>query len=148
MSNINRKFTPTVQATRRRDVEISGREDPAKVRFRPCLDPQSFQSRTSSQPPRNLQRKTHYRVGRMASTCSLITLGCRFYRSALVSLTMPSHWQKYRPKIFNMKRYQVAGILHDRHVVLIDFCWNSCLSPRGVGRLKCKYPNQKAELQR
>ena len=26
----------------------------------------------------------------MASTCSLITLGCRFYRSALVSLTMPS----------------------------------------------------------
>ena len=72
-----------------RDVEIPGRKDLAEVCLNSCFDPQSFQSRTSSQPPQNLQRKSHCRVGRMASACCLRPLGCRFYRSALVSLTMP-----------------------------------------------------------
>jgi len=47
-----REFTPAIQATGGRDVEISGRKDLAEVCLNSCFDPQSFQSRTSSQPPR------------------------------------------------------------------------------------------------
>ena len=49
-----------------------------------------FQPPTPSQSPRHFQTRPSRRPGRVASTCSLIVLDCRFFGSSLISLTMPS----------------------------------------------------------
>ena len=54
------------------------------------LDLQPFQPPTPSQPPRYFQTSPSYRLGRMASTCTLRVLYYGFFCSGPVSLTMPS----------------------------------------------------------
>jgi len=61
------KFTPAVQATRKRDVEIPGGQDPAEILVCPRLDPQSFQSRTPTIRSQYLQKEALSRIGRVAS---------------------------------------------------------------------------------
>jgi len=53
-------------------VEIPGRKDPAEVRLNSCFDPQSIQSRTSSNPTRNIQAEPRCGNGRMASAGGVI----------------------------------------------------------------------------
>ena len=65
-------------------------KNPADIHLRPCLDPQPFQPPTPSQSPRHFQTRPSRRPGRVASTCSLIVLDCRFFGSSLISLTMPA----------------------------------------------------------
>ena len=71
------------------DGQVQRHQDPAEIRRRPRLDPQSFQPGTPSQPPRYFQTRPSRRLGRVASTCSLRGLDCRFFRPNPVSLTMP-----------------------------------------------------------
>ena len=70
--------------------QFRGRKDPAEICFRPCIDPQPFQPRTSSQPPRNCQSGPGRRLGRVASIGSLRPFDCRFQKSCPFGLTMPS----------------------------------------------------------
>ena len=64
---------------------------------RPCRHspPSMPRSTTNFNHQRHLNRPRHFqtrpsrRPGRVASTCSLIVLDCRFFGSSLISLTMP-----------------------------------------------------------
>ena len=73
---------------------VQRHQDPADIHLRPCLDPQPFQPPTPSQSPRHFQTRPSRRPGRVASTCSLIVLDCRFFGSSLISLTMPAHQRR------------------------------------------------------
>ena len=89
---LNNRVENSHQPFRRREgamAKFEGRKDPATIRLRPRLDPQPLQPRTPSRPPRHSQTRPSRRPGRVASTCSLRVLDCRFYSSAPVSLTMP-----------------------------------------------------------
>ena len=55
--------------------------------FKQGRSPPLAESRQST--PRSDSRGGHCRTGRVASTCSLIVLDCRFFGSSLISLTMP-----------------------------------------------------------
>ena len=85
----DRELAPAVQTTGSGNGQFQGRKDPAEICFRPCLDPQPFQPRTSSQPPRNFQTKPGRHLGRVASIGGLRPFDCRFYKSCPVRLTMP-----------------------------------------------------------
>ena len=54
------------------DVAILGRKAPAEVRLNSCFDPQSFQSRTSSNPTRNIQAEPRCGHGLMAPAGGVI----------------------------------------------------------------------------
>ena len=68
-----------------RDIKTS-----TEIRLHSRLDLQPFQPPTPSQPPRYFQTSPSYRLGRMASTCTLRVLYYGFFCSGLVSLTMPT----------------------------------------------------------
>ena len=96
---LNNRAEHSHQPFRRREGAMARRslcssvqrhQDPAEIHLRPCLDPQPFQPPTPSQSPRHFQTRPSRRPGRVASTCSLIVLDCRFFGSSLISLTMPS----------------------------------------------------------
>ena len=83
------KLTSTLSKAGRGNGSVQRHQDPAEIHLRPCLDPQPFQPPTPSQSPRHFQTRPSRRPGRVASTCSLIVLDCRFFGSSLISLTMP-----------------------------------------------------------
>ena len=89
---------------------VQRHQDPAEIHLRPCLDPQPFQPPAPSQSPRHFQTKPSRRPGRVASTCSLIVLDCRFFGSSLISLTMPG------------KGLRAAGRKAFRHRALVQRC--------------------------
>ena len=60
---ISEELTPTVPTTREGDGEVQEHQDPSEVCLRPCLDPQSLQSRPPPQPPRYLQAEPRSRPG-------------------------------------------------------------------------------------
>jgi putative transposase len=71
----NNRAENSHQPFRRREeamAKFMAVEDPAEILRRSRLDLQPFQPRTSSQPLQDL-KKTHCRIGRMASACCLIT---------------------------------------------------------------------------
>ena len=70
-------------------IQVQRHQDPAAIRRRPRLDPQSFQPGMSSLQPRELQTQSLGRLGRVASTCSLRALDRWFHWSHPGSLTMP-----------------------------------------------------------
>ena len=84
--------TPPARTLSQSSVKENSRaqEDLAEIHLRPCLDPQPCQPPTPSQSPRHFQTRPSRRPGRVASTCSLIVLDCRFFGSSLISLTMPT----------------------------------------------------------
>ena len=72
---LNNRAENSHQPFRRREGAMSkfpGRKDPAEVCLNSCFNPQSFQSRTSSHPTRNIQGESRCRHGRMASTGGVI----------------------------------------------------------------------------
>ncbi len=66
-----RKLASTVPTTRGCDGEIPEYQDPAKIRFRPRLDPKPFQPRPTPKPPRHFQEEPLSCFGRVASTGGL-----------------------------------------------------------------------------
>ena len=89
---LNNRAENSHRPFRRREgamARFRGHRDPAEIRLRPRLDPQPFQPRPSSQPPRYFQTRPSRRLGRVASTCSLRGLDCRFFRPDPVTLTTP-----------------------------------------------------------
>ena len=89
LNNRAEKLTSTLSKAGRGNGSVQRHQDPAEIHLRPCLDPQPFQPPTPSQSPRHFQTRPSRRPGRVASTCSLIVLDCRFFGSSLISLTMP-----------------------------------------------------------
>ena len=90
---LNNRAEHSHQPFRRREGAMARFRDSKTlqiIHLRPCLDPQPFQPPTPSQSPRHFQTRPSRRPGRVASTCSLIVLDCRFFGSSLISLTMPS----------------------------------------------------------
>ena len=72
---LNNRAENSHQPFRRREGAMSkfpGRKDPAEVRLNSCFNPQSFQSRTSSHPTRNIQAEPRRGHGRMASAGGVI----------------------------------------------------------------------------
>ena len=87
---LNNRAENSHQPFRRREgAMVRFKQDPAEIRLRSRLDPQPFQPRPPSQPPRYFQTRPSRRLGRVASTRSLRAFDCRFYKSYPVSLTMP-----------------------------------------------------------
>ena len=89
LNNRAGKLTSTLSKAGRGNGSVQRHQDPAEIYLRPCLDPQPFQPPAPSQSPRHFQTKPSRRPGRVASTCSLIVLDCRFFGSSLINLTMP-----------------------------------------------------------
>ena len=85
------KLASTVSKAGRGDGSVQRHQDLAEIRRRPRLDPQPFQPRPPSQPPRYFQTRPSRCLGRVASTCCLKVLYYGFFCSGLVSLTMPFH---------------------------------------------------------
>ena len=102
---------------------------PCRVCCRPRFHPQSFQPGTSSLHPRELQTQSLRRFGRVASTCSLRVLGCWFYWSDQVSLTMPwasmvhGFQQEIEGNVPRLRGTRTAGRLLRR-------CWQIVLVER------------------
>ena len=90
LNNRGGKPASAVSKAGRSDGAVQRHQDPAEIRLRPRLDPQPFQPRPPSQPPRYFQTRPSRRLGRVASTRSLRAFDCRSYSSYPVSLTMPS----------------------------------------------------------
>ena len=84
-----RKLTSALSKAGRGNGTVQRHQDLAEILLRPCFDPQPFQPPTPSHPTRYFQTSPSHRPGRVVSTCSLKVLDCRFFRSDLVSLTMP-----------------------------------------------------------
>ena len=85
---LNNRAENSHQPFRRREGAMSkfrDVKDLAEVRLNSCFDPQSFQSRPSSQQPRNFQADALSRLGRMAPSGGLKA------RSPAISET-GSHW--------------------------------------------------------
>ena len=90
---LNNRAENSHRPFRRREgpmARFRGRQDPAEILLRPCLDLQPFQPPKPSQPPRYFQTSPSHRLGRMASTCCLRALYYGFFCSGPVSLTMPN----------------------------------------------------------
>ena len=77
-----------------------------------ALDPQPFQPPPPSQSPRHFQTRPSRRPGRVASTCSLIVLDCRFFGSSLISLTMPHNEFLAGGGHHRDREPQVLGLFH------------------------------------
>ena len=79
---LNNRAENSHQPFRRRGMAngtVQRQQDPAKIRLRPCFDPQPLQPSTPSQPPRYFQTNPSRCSGRVVSTCSLKVLDCRFF---------------------------------------------------------------------
>ena len=74
---------------RERAMKVQRHQDPAEIRLRSRLDPQSFQSRTPPQSPRHLQAEPLGRPGRMAAACGLKALTWGSLQVVRIRLTTP-----------------------------------------------------------
>ena len=83
------KLTSALSKAGRGNGSVQRHQDPTEIRLHSRLDPQPLQPPTPSQPPRHFQTNPSHRPGRVASTCCLKVLYYGFFRSGLVSLTMP-----------------------------------------------------------